>query len=165
MAAAVTPLPKLTTPQAYAAFFNAHVNKGKPVAGLSFPGTTVGDQWLAFYADRHGQLGGKYTLQAYAAAFLADVTLALTNTDLQAGITGGATTAATLGAGAAQGALGLYQQGILGFLGRLSDPNLWTRALKIIIGGALLLEGIMRASGASKTIVSAGKTAAKGALL
>lgn len=161
MAAAVTPLPKLTTPDAYAAFFNAHVNKGKPVAGLSFPGATVGDQWLAFYANRHAAFGSKYDLQAYAAAFLADVTGALVNTDLQAGITGGATTAATFGAGAAQGALGLYQQGILGFLGRLSDPNLWTRALKIVIGGALLLEGIMRASGASKTIA----TAAKGALL
>jgi hypothetical protein len=159
------PLPKLATPQAYADFFNAHVNKGKPVAGVPFHGATAGDQWLAFYADRHAKFGGKYDLQAYAAAFLADVTGALVNTDLQAGISGGATTAAQAGAGAAQGGLSLYQNAVFQFLGQLSNANLWVRVAKVIVGGALVIVGAAKLTGADKQVAMLGKAVAKAPLL
>ena len=58
---------------------------------------------------------------------------------------------------------GLSQVG--SFFGSLTQAATWIRVLKIVVGGLLLLEGIMRASGASKTVLSAGKAAAKGALL
>lgn len=167
MAQAVTPLPKLATPQAYAAFFNAHVNKGKPVAGVPFAGKTVGDQWLAFYADRHAKFGSKYDLFAYATAFLADVTGALVNTDLQAGISGGAQKAAELGQGAAQGGLSLYQNSLLGFLGRLSDPHLWYRAGCVIGGAWLLYLGLNRMTGGKigQAVRGTTTTAAKAAII
>lgn len=161
-----TPLPKPTTPEAFKAYLNAHVNGGKPVGGGSaYKGATVGDQWLAFYADKHGQYGAKFTLAQYEEAFLAYITTALLNTDLQAGISGGATAAAQAGAGAAQGGLSLYQNSIFQFLGQLSSANLWIRVAKVIVGGALLIVGAAKLTGADKQVATLGKAVAKAPLL
>jgi hypothetical protein len=161
-----TPLPKPTTPEAFKAYLDKHVNGGKPVAGGSvYKGSTVGDQWLAFYADKHGQFGSKYTLLEYEEAFIAYITTALLNTDLQAGIGGAATTAAQAGAGAAQGGLSLYQDSVFRFLGQLSNGNLWVRVAKVAVGGALLIVGAAKLTGADKQVAALGKAVAKAPLL
>jgi hypothetical protein len=46
------------------------------------------------------------------------------------------------------------------FFGDLTSRTKWIQILKIVIGGAMLLEGLMRASGAQQTIVSTLKRAA-----
>jgi hypothetical protein len=149
VAAVVKPLPQATTPQAFAAWLNKNFNGGKPIAGgLNLAGSTVGDQWLAFYSKEHGQLGSKFTLQEYETAFVADATTALLNTDLQAGITGGASDVGTITKGTEAGVLNLYQSGILGFLGRLSDGNLWLRVGEGVLGIVLIAIGVAKLTNA-----------------
>ena len=54
---------------------------------------------------------------------------------------------------------------VTGFLGDLSSANLWIRVAKVIIGGALLIVGLAKLTGADKSVAVLGKAVAAAPLL
>jgi hypothetical protein len=146
-----TTIPPATTPQAYAAFLNAHVkgSDGKlgtpltPLNGLGFTGATIGAQWLTFYNNRRLITPGKPLLD-YEVAFLALVTEAELGIDLAAG-TGGA--AAAPGA-LAQSAVVTAAQEAGAIFSVFQSSALWMRAGQVILGLLLISVGIAKMTGA-----------------
>jgi len=174
-----------TTPAAFKAYANANLkgDNGKPggpvqaLSGLGYTGATVGDQWLKFYAAKHGQLGSQYTLLEYEEAFVvlwSDAQLGnnvaqatgATGQIIQADVTGigkGISQFNTTLGGLPAAAAGAFSS--LSFLQGLTSATLWIRVAKVVIGGAMLLIGLAKLTGADKTVAVLGKAAAAAPLL
>jgi hypothetical protein len=109
----------------------ADAKKAHPVAGLAWIGTLIGAA-----AGAGGAAAGGNGAQVPQAA------------------AGGSAAGGAAGDAAASGI-----NAIGDFFNRLSQANTWLRVVKVVVGGALLLEGILRMTGAQTTIVSAAKRA------
>jgi hypothetical protein len=179
------PLPD-TTALAFSGYLNQNLQgdggtQGAPVAALHQPGLSLGEQWLAWYAQARLRYGGTYTLVQYEQAFIVlweDVTL---NGDLSQaegsgaydvglfadsipqglGNTPGAKGLATTATAVGNAATGINAIG--DFFQRLTQAGTWVRAAEVLIGAALLLAGLNHVLG--NPAGKAAKTAAKGAAL
>ena len=77
---------------------------------------------------------------------------------------GGPNASNPLGA-ALQGSTGVSLASVEQFFGDLSSANLWIRVAKVIIGGALLIVGLAKLTGADKSVAVLGKAVAAAPLL
>lgn len=179
------PLPD-STPQAFASYLNQNFQgdggtQGAPVAALHEPGTSLGEQWNAWYAAKHAVYGGKSTLLEYEQAFIVEWEAATLGTDLSGAVSGGAAAVGTEVGGIAPGlsqfnqdlggapsaAAGAYSaatswtQSLGAFFSDLTSKQLWIRVAEVALGVLLLAFGLNKALGNPAGKVTA--TAAKGA--
>ena len=169
MAASVKPvsvgtgsLPTPTTPQAFATWLDAHLNHGKPLPGLpSSAGSTIGANWLWWYAQKYAADGSKYTLLEYEEAFVAYAAFDLTGDIIGSGAAGavGATGTAVNAIPPALGSAFSWTDGLSNLLGTLGSSAFWLRAAKVVLGGALLLIGLAHLTGADGAIMTAARRA------
>lgn len=132
---------------------------GQPWQAVSFQGAKSAAQG----ASQGGILGGPFTTEAQAAAFgnawsarthhafTDNPNLSSANplTDIPAG-------AAQIGSAAAS-STGLPQIGA--FFASLGNKNLWIRAAKVMIGGALVMIGLAHMTGASNAVATVARKA------
>jgi hypothetical protein len=147
---AVPAFPSYSTPQQYAAYFNAHLNGGKtlpipdPLTGQTVAGATIGDQWLAWYAS-DSELRPGNSLQQYAEGFVVVWTDAEFGSDLSGALTAGAQDVGTEAENSVPQLPGLPQIG--SFFSALTQGATWIRVAEVLIGGILLLIGLNKAFG------------------
>jgi hypothetical protein len=155
-----------TTPQAFKGYLNAHFKGdnqklGGTVAALGQTGSTLGDQWLSWYALKHAKDGSKFTLLEYEEAFVLLWEDATLGGDLAAATTVGATDVGNFGNAAVAGTNNFYNSTLFGGLtklaGELDSSAFWLRAVKVIVGGVLLIVGLSRITGVDNAVTNAVK--------
>lgn len=141
-----------TTPQAFASYLNAHFNGdggklGGPVAALNSQGatgSTLGAQWLTWYAAKFAAEGTANTLLQYEEAFTVLWEEATLGGDLAAGLAGGAAASGAL----AQSATVTAAQEAGSIFSVLQSSSLWLRIAEGLIGLVLLAVGVAKLTGA-----------------
>lgn len=180
------PLPN-STPQAFSAYLNTYFHGdgdtlGAPVAALHLPGTSLGEQWNAWYAAKHAAYGNTVTLLGYEQAFIVAWEAAMLGTDLSGAAGTGAGAVGTevggifpglnqfnqdLG-GAPAAAANAYSaatswtQSLGSFFGALGQPATWIRVTEVVVGVVLLaaaLNALLKKATGTDVIGSAGKAA------
>lgn len=175
----------------YESYFNANLkgdgtHAGTPSPGISqwgFTGSTIGAQWMSFYAQASGKYGAKYTITQYAQAFVvlfeeaqtgstiagATAATGTVSGDILSGIGKGISqlnsqSGGTLAAaGNVWSSITSWQQAFGDITGALTSSALWIRIIKVIGGGILLIVGAAHISGFDKGII--GKAVAAAPLL
>jgi hypothetical protein len=155
------------TANGFAAYLNQHFQgdgftQGAPVAALHEPGTSLGEQWLAWYSSMSREYGDEYTLTQYEEAFIVLWTDAMTNANIETGISGGATGLGSVVTGIPSGissfnsALGntpediantysaatSWEQSLGNFFQVLSSKNLWIRIGEGVAAVIILYVGL-----------------------
>jgi hypothetical protein len=162
-----------STPQNFALFLNLNFKgsdqkKGSPLTplnSLGYTGASLGNQWLAFYADKIVTAPG-HTLLEYETAFIVLVTEADLGIDLAAFVGGGG---AAIGGVTQQAVTGVGQttpvQLTQGILSVLQNGNLWLRIGEGILGIVLIAIGIAKLTNAVPAATKIAKTAGAVAVL
>lgn len=133
-----------TTPQAFASYLDAHFagdngEVGGSVAalnGVGATGSTLGAQWLTWYAADVAAHPGN-TLEQYELGFVVLWEEAKLGTNLAAGVGGGS---AAVGALATSAATTAGQLG--GIFSVLQSGSLWIRVGEVLLGLILLAVGV-----------------------
>jgi hypothetical protein len=171
--------PVYSDPSQYESYFNAHLNHGKPLPiplpgspGQVIPGSTIGQQWLAWY-EADSTLHPGNSVAQYAAGFLITWESVELGSDLSAAVGEAGTVTAAIGTGAVAGTSQFTQQattagGLLtgvnaigDFFTRLTSKQLWIRVAEVGLGLLLFAVGLNHALG--NPAGKAARTAAKGA--
>lgn len=137
-----------TTPQAFASYLDANFAgtdgvKGHPLHALDalgYAGSTLGDQWLKFWAAEQAKFGSKYPLLTAEQAFIVLWEEGATGSNIAAGAAGGLAAAGATTLSGAQTAETIFSV--------LQSPNLWIRAGEVVLGLVLLAVGIARLTNA-----------------
>jgi hypothetical protein len=139
------------SPAAFAAYLNASFqgDNGHPggqvkaLESQGATGSTLGAQWLTWYARNHAQYGSGSTLTQYEEAFIVLWEDATLGKDLASGLAGGAAGAGALATSAATTA------GTLGSIfSVLQSGALWLRIAEGILGIVLIAVGLAKLTGA-----------------
>lgn len=142
-----------TTPQAFASYLDAHFKGdngklGGPVKALDSQGatgSTLGAQWLSWYAKSFAANGGNAnTLLQYEEAFTVLWEEATLGGDLAAGLGGGSAAVGAL----AQSATVTAAQEAGSIFSVLQSGSLWIRVGEVLLGLILLGVGVARVTSA-----------------
>lgn len=155
------PLPA-TTPQAFASYLNANFKGdngklGGPVAALDSQGatgSTLGAQWLSWYAIKNGQSGTAYTLEQYEEAFVVLWEDAALGGALAAGTAGGLAAAGAV----TQSATVTAAQEAGSIFSVLQSGSLWLRLAEGVLGIILIAVGLARLTRAVPVATQIAKT-------
>lgn len=145
------------TPAAFAAFANQYLAVLPPATASSHgaTGTTAGAQFTSYYAWARrkdpaaslGQIEEAFTILSVGSGLSAGIGSAVTGTGAALGQIA---TGTAIGTAQATQTITSPLQAVQNFLAALSSSALWLRVAKVVIGGALLLIGLARMSGADK---------------
>lgn len=141
-----------SSPSGFASYVNSHLTgsdgkKGSALTALDSQGatgTTIGAQWLSWYAASYAQHGSTITILEYEEAFLTLYAEAQTAGDLGAGVAGGL----AAGGAMAQSAATTSTQLFSGLLNVLQSGSLWLRIGEGVLGIVLIAVGVAKLTGA-----------------
>lgn len=145
-----------TTPQAFASYLDANFagtdgKKGHPLTALDnlgYTGSTLGAQWLSFWAAEQAKFGAQYSLLQAEQAFIVLWEEGTLGTNLAQGSAGGLAAGGALGQAGAQAAAATTAGELGSIFSVLQSGALWVRVGEVALGLILLAIGVAKLTNA-----------------